>query len=157
MTRGQLFNPLWNELQALQGGNLWRPLQNLQHEVNRIFDRWNVPGRAVGGGYPAVNIWEDGDNVTVEAELPGVDQNTLDILVTGDNQLTIKGERKPPVPEKGVWHRQERSFGQFTRSLTLPFEVDRDHVDARLENGVLILKLAKHYNAKPRKINVKAE
>jgi HSP20 family protein len=56
-----------------------------------------------------------------------------------------------------VWHRQERTYGSFTRSLTLPFPVDADKVDARLENGVLLIKLAKHESARPRKITVKAE
>ena len=68
-----------------------------------------------------------------------------------------KGERKPQVPEKATCHRQERGFGSFVRVLTLPFEVNRDNVDARFENGVLQVKLAKHESAKPRKITVKAE
>jgi HSP20 family protein len=81
----------------------------------------------------------------------------LEIYVTGGNQLIVKGERKPCLPEKGVWHRQERAFGAFHRSLTLPFAVDADKVEARLENGVLRLQLTKHESAKPRKIPVKAE
>ena len=60
------------------------------------------------------------------------------------------------MPEKGVWHRQERGFGAFTRQLALPFPVDADNVDARFENGVLLVKLAKHEAAKPRKIVVKS-
>jgi HSP20 family protein len=158
MVRGQFFNPFWSELQALQNGPMWRPLQNLQHEVNRIFERWNAPnGRGYAGGYPTINMWEDGDNLLVEAELPGITHDTLEVFVTGDNELTIKGERKPSTPETGVWHRQERVVGTFSRVVTLPYEVDRDKVEARLENGVLVLKLAKHVTAKPRKINVKAE
>ncbi len=139
----------------------WDQLQQLQSEMNRLFDRW---GGADGGyrqasaaAYPAVNVWEDGDHVYVEAELPGIDRKDLEIYVTGGSQLTIKGERKKEVPEKGVWHRQERGAGTFVRVVNLPFAVDRDKVDARLENGVLTVKLAKHENAKPRKINVKAE
>jgi HSP20 family protein len=104
-----------------------------------------------------LNVWEEKDNVLVEAELPGLDLKDLEIYVTGGNQLTIKGQRKPNVPEKGVWHRQERQFGTFSRSLTLPFPVDAEKVDAKLENGVLQVRLAKHESAKPRKIPVKAE
>jgi HSP20 family protein len=77
--------------------------------------------------------------------------------VTGGNQLSIKGERKPRVPEKGVTHRQERSFGTFARVLSLPFPVNPDKVDAHFENGVLTVKLAKHESAKPRKIKVTGE
>jgi HSP20 family protein len=158
MARWQSTDPLWNQLQGLQGGGMWRQLQNLQQEFNRVFDRWGgEAGGVAAGAYPAVNVWEEGDTLTLEAELPGVAQDKLEILVTGENQLTIKGERQIDVAEKGVWHRRERGSGAFVRTLTLPFDVDRDNVDARLENGVLILKLAKHVSAKPRKINVKAE
>jgi HSP20 family protein len=127
--------------------------------MNRVFDRWGGNGGTFGltAAYPAVNVWEEGDNVCVEAELPGLDLKDLSIYVTGGKQLTIKGERKPPTPEKGVWHRQERGFGTFSRTPTLPVNVDADKVDARFENGVLLIKLAKHESAKPRRITVKAE
>jgi HSP20 family protein len=141
-SRWQVFNPVWNQM------------QQFQNEMNRLFDRWNGGTPA---GFPAVNVWEDGEHVRVEAELPGLDLKDLEIYVTGGDQLTVKGERKPNVPGKGVWHRQERGFGTFTRTLTLPFPVDPDKVDARLENGVLRIELAKHASARPRKIQVKAE
>jgi HSP20 family protein len=138
---------------------LWNTLRGLQHEMNRVFDRWGEDGRRLLGvaAYPAVNVWEDAENIFVEAELPGLDLKDLSIFVTGGNRLTIKGERKQVTPAKGVWHRQERSFGQFTRVLTLPVNVDADKVEARFENGVVLVKLAKHESAKPRKITVKAE
>jgi HSP20 family protein len=141
-------------------GSLWNELQTLQSEMNHVFDRWGENGSRLLGlapAYPALNVWEDSDAVHVEAELPGLDLKGLEIYVTGGNQLTIKGERTQPVVEKGVWHRQERSFGAFTRSLTLPFNVDADKVDARFDNGVLVVKLAKHESAKPRRIEVKSE
>jgi HSP20 family protein len=147
--RWQTFDPVWNQLQSFQ------------HEMNRLFDRWGGDGgRSLFGAqaYPAMNVWEEGDTVHLEAELPGQDLKDLEIYVTGGNQLTVKGERKQPAAEKkGVWHRQERGFGQFSRTLTLPFAVDADKVEARLENGVLSLRLVKHESARPRKIEVKAE
>jgi HSP20 family protein len=145
-SRWQAFNPVWNQL------------HQFQDEMNRLFDRWNG-GSSLDSpaGFPALNVWEDGENVYVEAELPGLDLKELEIYVSGGNQLTLKGQRKPCVPEKGVWHRQERAFGAFHRSLTLPFAVDADKVEARLENGVLYLHLTKHESARPRKIPVKAE
>jgi len=145
-SRWQSFSPVWNQLQQFQS------------EMNRLFDRWS-DGSPFGGSaaFPPLNVWEDGERVCVEAELPGLDLKDLEIYVTGGNQLTVKGERKPCVPEQGVWHRQERAFGVFTRSLTLPYPVDADKVDARLENGVLQVKLTKHESARPRKIAVKAE
>ncbi len=146
-SRWQSFTPMWDQL------------QQFQNEMNRLFDRWNDGGARAGGvaTFPAVNVWEEGDEVLVEAELPGLDLKALEIYVSGGNQLTVKGERKPGKAEKGVWHRQERAYGHFTRSLTLPFPVDADKVDARLENGVLLVRLAKHESARPRKIQVKAE
>jgi len=138
---------------------VWGPLQGLQGEMNRLFDRWfDVPASANGvTAFPAVNMWEENDQILVEAELPGQDLKALELSVTGGNQLTIKGERKVPVKEKGVWHRQERGYGTFSRTLTLPFLVDAERVEAKLDNGVLLVRLAKHESAKPRKIVVKAE
>ena len=148
LSRWQSFSPVFNQL------------QQLSDEMNRIFSRWGENGGRFFSGlatFPAVNLWEDADKVYVEAELPGLDLKNLEIYVTGGNQLTIKGERKQNVPEKAIWHRQERGFGRFTRVLTLPFNVDADKVDARFEHGVLLVQLAKHESAKARKIAVKAE
>jgi HSP20 family protein len=138
---------------------MWNQLQQFQGEMNRLFDRWNEDGtrQLSWAGFPPVNVWEDGDTLHVEAELPGLKLNDLEIYVTGNNQLTLKGERKPAVPDKSVRHRQERGFGKFVRSLTLPFAVDPNKVDASFENGVLQIKLAKHESAKARKITVKGE
>jgi HSP20 family protein len=144
--RGQLFNPVWN------------PLHAFQNEMNRLFNRWTDGSFWEGeSAFPAFNVWEENDQVHVEAEVPGLDLKALEIYVTGGNTLTIKGERKFTAPEKSVWHRQERVQGRFVRTLTLPYPVDADKVDARLENGVLSLTLTKHESAKPRKIAVKAE
>ena len=142
-SRWQSFTPMWDQL------------QQFQNEMNRLFDRWSGDGGVMA--FPAVNVWEEADQVFVEAELPGLALPDLEIYVTGGNQLTLKGERKPLTPEKGVWHRQERAYGHFTRSLTMPFPVDADKVDARLENGVLLVRLAKHESARARKVPVKAE
>jgi HSP20 family protein len=132
-------------------------MQQLQTEMNRLFDRWGDGGqRGPAAEFPAVNVWENADNVYVEAELPGLEAKDLEIHVTGGNQLTLKGERKQQTPPQGVVHRQERGFGAFTRVLTLPFPVNAEKVDAKFENGVLCLTLAKHEAARPRKIVVKA-
>jgi len=146
-TTRNVFNPLWNQL------------QQFQNDMNRLFDRWGDDGGRMPGwtNFPPVNVWEDGDNLNFEAELPGLRLNDLEIYVTGNNQLTLKGERKPTVPDKSVRHRQERGFGKFVRTLTLPYPVDADKVDAHFENGVLQVKLAKHESAKPRKITVKGD
>jgi HSP20 family protein len=140
-------------------GNLFQQMQQLHSQMNRLFERWGGDGWTTPAAFPALNVWEDADSVYVEAELPGLDLKDLEIYVTGGTQLTIKGVRKPCIPEKEkvVYHRQERGFGNFVRVLTLPFAVNSEKVDARLENGVLTTRLAKHESAKPRKIAVKAE
>jgi len=141
-------------LSRLTMNPVWRSLNEMQHEVNRVFDRWG--GHSFGlAESPALNLWEENDALHLEAELPGLELQDLEIFVSGHNQLTIKGERKAPKFEKGAQHRQERSFGKFTRALTLPFAVDENHVEAHFENGVLKVRLPKHESAKPRKINIK--
>jgi len=102
-------------------GPFWNQLQNLSAEMNNLFERWDGGNalRAFAPAYPALNVWEDGDNLFVEAELPGMQAADIEILVTGD-QLTLKGERKPLEVEKAVLHRQERGFGKFVRTLQLP-------------------------------------
>ncbi|MCS6975886.1 MAG: Hsp20/alpha crystallin family protein [Gemmatales bacterium] len=146
----------WEPFQELQ-----REMRRLQREMDRIFGRWGfeLPTAALpfAAAYPPVNVWEDEEFVYAEAELPGVSMDNLEITVTGTNQLTIKGERKPTGPEKAEWHRRERAFGAFERILELPVPVDPAKVEARLENGVLTIKMAKGAEARPRKIVVKAE
>jgi HSP20 family protein len=142
-----------------QPGDPWVQLHNLQDQVNQLFHRWGDQGRELFGlgGFPAMNLWEEGDAVLLEAELPGLDLKDLEIFVTGGNQLTVKGERKQAAPEKALWHRQERSVGKFSRTLALPFPVDPERVEAKFENGVLAVRLTKHESARPRKIHIKAE
>jgi HSP20 family protein len=147
LSRWQTFQPVWNQLQQLQS------------EMNRLW-RWGEGGaRSFGvAAFPPVNVWEENDTIYVQAELPGMKLDDLEIYVTGNDQLTLKGERKPARPAEGVvQHREERLFGSFVRVLPLPFAVDAGHVEARLENGVLLVKLPKHESAKPRKIVVKGE
>jgi len=138
----------------------YRELQRLQHEIDHLFGRWglslpNWPALAVS--YPPVNIWEDNEFVHAEAELPGLKLEDLEISVTAENDLVLKGKREPVAPEKVEWHRHERGFGSFERKLQLPAGVDANKVKARLENGVLTIQLAKRPEVKSRRITVKAE
>ncbi|MGF1579233.1 MAG: Hsp20/alpha crystallin family protein [Gemmataceae bacterium] len=140
-SRWETYNPLWNSLRQLSDAS------RLMNHLARV----EQPSQSG----PALNVWEDGEHIHVTAEVPGLALEDLEVYVTGNSQLTIKGEVKQIVPEKAVRHRQERPFGKFVRSLTLPFAVDPERVEAKLEHGVLVLKLAKHESAKPRKIPVK--
>ncbi len=146
-------------------GTRWQPLNvaatdwnRLQGEMERAFERLTgAPVRQLARStFPALNMWEEDEKFVVEAELPGLELDALEILVSGDNQLTLKGERKQPEVEGGAWHRQERGFGSFSRTLQLPEDVDPDQVTAELKDGVLTVTLPKSAEVKPRKIEVKA-
>jgi HSP20 family protein len=133
------------------------PLLQLRGEMDRLFSDFFGPPEATPWArrYPAVNVWEDGDNLKLEAELPGVITEDLDIAVVG-NELTIKGRRAEPENENRTFHRRERPTGEFVRMLRLPYEIDAGNVTATLNNGVLTVTLPKAESAKPRKIQVKA-
>ncbi|MCA9124052.1 MAG: Hsp20/alpha crystallin family protein [Planctomycetaceae bacterium] len=145
----------------------WQPygdarteMQRLHEEMNRLFGRY---GRHTNGArefshgvYPPLNLWEDAGKLYIEAELPGFKLEDLDIYVTGENQLSIKGERKPLELREGTWHRQERGYGSFARIIELPNAVDSEAVEAEFKHGVLTITLPKRESAKPRRIEVKA-
>jgi HSP20 family protein len=131
-------------------------MNRLYDEMSRMFDRRGRGGPRVQAGtaFPPINVWEDQDQLFVEAELPGFELSDLEIYVTGENQLNIKGERKPPVVEGVLWHRQERGYGSFNRLFELPWGVDSGQVSARFQHGVLTVTLPKRQDIKPRKIEV---
>lgn len=135
----------------------WTEMNRLAREMDRLFgSNGNGVGRGMSvGTYPALNVWEDEDQLYAEAELPGFSLDELEIYVTG-NQLTIKGERRSPESEGGTWHRQERGYGKFARMVELPGELDGDKVSAVFKDGVLLITLPKTEAVKPRRIEVKA-
>lgn len=135
-------------------------MSTLRGEVDRLFDSYfgagaGVPTRSARM-FPALNVWERDGELELEAELPGIRSDDLDISVVG-KQLLIKGRRPDFQPDEGVsFHRRERGVGEFVRVLELPVEVDPDAVQAKLADGVLLITLPKAAAAKPRKIEVKA-
>jgi HSP20 family protein len=139
--------------------NEFAPLMKLQSDVNRLFDSMFEDGysagaaRPYGATWPAFNTWEDGDAAYVEAELPGLTMEDIEVSVLG-REVTIGGERRIGNPDGATWLRRERSGGRFTRTLTLPWDVDADKVEAKLSDGVLTVRLPKSDTARPRKIKV---
>jgi len=131
-------------------------LSRLQNEMSRWLGRNGNETRVSDRAYPPLNMWEDGDSFTVEAEMPGMDLDDVEIFVDGGDQLTVKGERKSATEFLGTWQRQERGFGSFKRTITLPAGVDSERVEAVLKDGVLTIWLPKPEEVKPRKIKVKA-
>lgn len=137
---------------------LWAGFDRLQGEMDRLMEGWGVDlPRSLVVAFPPVNVWEDENAFYVEAELPGLTRDQLHVNVTHRNQLTIQGERPGDEAETGRWHRRERGFGRFQRVLKLPTPVDADKVEAKLDNGLLLLTLPKAEEAKPRRIAVKGE
>ncbi len=114
-----------------------------------------MPGLAKGGMItPAVDIFEDGDDVVVKAEIPGIKKEDLDVTIT-ENSLTISGEKKQEeeVKEKD-YHRIERSYGSFSRSFRLPDNVKAGKAKANFKDGVLEIRLPKTKESKQKKIEI---
>ncbi len=137
------------------------PFRTLQRRMDRLFDdfagdyHWPFTnGR--GAMTPTIDVSETDKEVTVEAELPGVDEKDIDVTLT-DNLLTIKGEKKQEKEEKKKdFHLTERSYGSFSRSMTLPFDADPGKIKAAFKDGVLTITLPKppEVKAKVKKIAI---
>jgi HSP20 family protein len=139
---------------------MW-PSAQLRGEMNQLVSEFFGPhegrprrfGRP-GHAFPALNVWEDGDALFAEAEVPGLKSDDVEISVIGAD-LTITGRRNWRESQEGAtFHRQERGAGEFNRVVRLPVEIDADKVEATLTDGVLLLRLPKAASAKPTRIKV---
>ena len=139
----------------------WREMDRLQQEMNRLFEgvgnnAYSPVRMRPAPGYPAVNLWTNENGLTLLAEVPGTQPEDIDINVVGET-LTLSGVRQPEkLEEDARYHRQERGYGKFARSIQLPFPVDVNKVDATFKNGVLQVALPRAEADKPRKIAVKS-
>jgi HSP20 family protein len=135
-----------------------RDLDSLQGDMNRLFDRF-FEGRGANGGsvrrwIPAMDLVETGDSLVLRADLPGMKEDDVEIEIK-DGVLTISGERKSESEEKGEgFHRVERAFGRFSRSLSLPDGVDADKIAASFTDGVLEVKVPKPEETKPTRVAI---
>jgi HSP20 family protein len=141
-----------------QGYSPLAEFDRLRNEMNRLFeDDWlgNAGGNGRRFSVPAVDVREHENDILVQAELPGVDMEDIDVSVSS-NVLTIKGEKKSEdeKKEEGYYYRESWS-GAFQRSVTLPDTVDPDKVDAKMKDGVLRLSFPKKEEVKPRQISIK--
>jgi HSP20 family protein len=138
----------------------FRDLMGIQTELNRLFGRTYGGGEPVAGNgawMPALDIYEGKDRFVISVELPGIEPADVDISVE-DSTLTIRGERKfyQEVNEDS-FHRVERRYGAFSRSLALPQTANADAIEASFDRGVLTVEIPKVEEAKPKKITVKAK
>jgi len=140
----------------------WDPFRDvtaLRDEMNRLFSRTLGDTRGGGGAQtwsPALDVFETADQIVVEVDLPGLKPEDIDIALD-DNVLTISGERRfHDKGEQGRFYRLERSYGHFQRSLGLPPGVKQDAISADFERGVLVVRVPKADEVRPRKIAVGA-
>ena len=140
----------------------WEPLREfatLQNEMNRLFGSvFDTPPQGNGGTLrrwmPAMDLVETEDHFVLRADLPGLSEEDVNIEVE-ERVLTISGERKAEHTEnKDGYHRVERAFGSFSRSLTLPEGVNAEAVAATFDRGVLEVSIPKPEQRKPRKISI---
>jgi HSP20 family protein len=136
-----------------------RELDTLQTDLNRVFDAF-FGGRAANGAtrrwIPAMDLVETDDHLVLRADLPGLDKDEVEIEVK-DNVLTVSGERKAEHQESSNgYHRVERSYGRFSRSLSLPQGVDADQVQAEFDKGVLEVRIPKPVERKPHRVQIGA-
>ncbi|HEU4714213.1 MAG TPA: Hsp20/alpha crystallin family protein [Pyrinomonadaceae bacterium] len=137
----------------------FRDLRTLQEEVNRLFSTnltraFGDEGIGRGAWAPSVDIYENKDQIVLEAELPGMKQDEFDLSIE-NNVITLRGERKfEKADETDNYHRVERSYGSFTRSFTLPQTVSAEGATAEYNNGVLRVTLPKREETKARRIQV---
>lgn len=131
-----------------------REMQRLQSSLNRLLSH---PATNRAAEFPPINVWTSENGAIVRAEIPGVAADDVEISLVNDT-LTLRGSRKTEELSEGESrHRQERGYGQFTRSLQLPFGVEAEKVQAKFTNGVLQITLPRAEAEKPRKISVVSE
>lgn len=138
----------------------WKDLSFLQDRINRMFweafpePRGEGDEVSIGTWYPAVDIHETDEAIVLQAELPGLKKENIDIEIK-ENILTLKGERtgSKEIKEQN-YYRQERRWGKFSRSFTLPAVIDPDKVIASYKAGVLEIKIPKPDEQKPTQIDI---
>jgi HSP20 family protein len=141
------------------------PMLALRNEIDRLFESFfrepfgaiDWPTWGSDKWAPAVDVTDSEKELTVRAELPGIDPKDLDVTVTG-NQLVLSGEKKQSTEHDGKnYYHSETRYGSFRRTIPLPEGVDTEHVEAQFANGVLTLHLPKTAPAVQKRIEVKTK
>lgn len=145
---------------AIEGTSLdqsarWDPLRLLGEEMGRMMERLNASSWRTVRPFPALNVYERGHRFVILAEVPGVNPDSIDVSVAGDT-ITIRGQRsRDDRVSDDQYRRQERPFGIWERSVTLPESVLAEDVSAELENGILRIEMQKATRPRPQQIPVK--
>jgi HSP20 family protein len=132
-----------------------RSLLELQRELERSL---SAPFLNLESGrvFPPINVFADGDNLVIRAEVPGFKPEEIGLTLARDC-LTLTGQRQPDDhPKPGSYHRREREFGSFSRSIQLPRDLDLEKATAHCRHGLLTVRIPKAAAAQPRQITVQA-
>ncbi len=133
----------------------------LRRDVDDLFARFfgeswgDRDGGMIRGWAVPLSIWDDEQSIYIEAELPGVSRDDIEVVVQ-DGSLRLRGERKLPADDRDYWY-NERTFGQFERVISLSEMVDPDNIEAEMRGGVLSIKLMKRPEARRKKVLIKSE
>ncbi len=133
-----------------------RSLAKIHSEINRAFERFfdNPILEKPMSMMPAINMKDDGNQYTIEAEMPGLEEQNIDIEIHG-NQLVIKGSHMQQEEKQGEkMVISERKYGSFHRMVTIPEDAGLDNIQANYENGLLLITVPKDPGKKPRKITI---
>ena len=146
-------------------GDLTRWERDMERMMDELFDRRMRPwwperwlrAEPMEISAPAVDLYEDKDEIVVKAELPGMEKDDIQVNLA-DQTLIIKGEKKKEeeIREEN-YYRAERAYGSFLKTVELPMDVHADRVKASFKNGILEIRLPKTEEAKPREIKVKVD
>jgi len=148
--------------ELMPGRDMWEPFAGLRRDMERMFEDfsrdvgWGPPALAGIGTAPRLDVSETDTELKIEAELPGVDEKDVEVVLS-EGRLTIKGEKRQEKEEKKKdYHLVERSYGSFARSIVLPFAADPDQVKASFAKGVLSVSVPKppEVKAKEKKIPI---
>ncbi len=143
----------WNDIYRM-----FDAMDILRNRMNRLLASfgpdWEEESSWTGlDGWPRTNMYDSGDQIEIMAEVPGLSKDDISVRIQG-NYLEISGSRKAEAPEGYSAHRVERGSATFSRSFTLPVEVDADRAEATLKDGILTLVLPKSEAAKPKQIAI---
>lgn len=139
-------------------GSLFDEFRRVEQQLDELFGHGGgrLPGiRSVNRGtFPPINVGTTPEKVDVYLYSAGLDPKTLDVSIQ-QNLLTVAGERRPPHQENAKFYRRERFHGEFRRVITLPDDIDPEHVEAQYTNGILHIAVRRREASKPRQIEIK--
>jgi len=138
----------------------WSPFFDLDKTLAEVDRMLGSVDRPLGlrsvprGTFPAINVYDQGQATLLLAEIPGVKAEDVDVTVLNDT-VTLRGRRESEAPHGNRFYRRERTSGEFARTVTLPNPVDPDRVKAEYADGVLVVRMEKAEETKPRKVQIK--